>query len=310
MRPVRSALRALSRSAVAESVASAVPVPAPVVRAFVPAADVRQAVAVAGQLTADDLACTVAHLGRDARDEAEATATVQEHRVLLDRVADAGLGAQVDVVLRPAAVGLHLPGGEALALTHARQVCRTAARAGVTVTLDSEDHASTDVVLALLGALRADFPDTGVVLRAHLRRTEDDCRALAGAGSRVLLAKGARDEPADVAITDPAELDRAWVRCLKVLLDGEGQPVVATHDPRLVEITIALASRYGRAPGTYDLQLPYDARTAEVRRLVATGERVRVHLPWGPEWYGHVARRLAEHPRNLSPFLTSLVPKK
>jgi proline dehydrogenase len=152
------------------------------------------------------------------------------------------------------------------------------------------------------------------VLQAYLHRTEDDCRALAYAGSRVRLCKGAYDEPSEVAFTDPDEVDKAYVRCLKILLghtssDGDCYPMIATHDPRLVEIASSLASRYGRAQGTYEYQMLYGIRPVEQRRLAAAGETVRVYIPYGTEWYGYLMRRLAERPRNLSFFVTSLVKK-
>ena len=58
------------------------------------------------------------------------------------------------------------------------------------------------------------------MLQAYLRRTEGDCRDLAGPGSRVRLCKGAYSEPESVAFQRRAEVDRAYVRCLKVLMPG------------------------------------------------------------------------------------------
>jgi proline dehydrogenase len=173
-----------------------------------------------------------------------------------------------------------------------------------------EDHTTTDATLAIVRELRTEFPDLGCVLQAYLHRTEEDCRALAHEGSRVRLCKGAYDEPAEVAFTDPDDVDRSYVRCLKVLMTGDGYPMVATHDPRLVEIATSLASRYGRAQGTYEFQMLYGIRPAEQRRLAEAGERMRVYLPYGSEWYGYLMRRLAERPQNLSLFLTSLISKK
>ena len=54
--------------------------------------------------------------------------------------------------------------------------------AGTTVTLDMEDHTTTDSTLAVLRELREDFPWIGAVLQAYLRRTEADCRDLADGG--------------------------------------------------------------------------------------------------------------------------------
>jgi proline dehydrogenase len=100
------------------------------------------------------------------------------------------------------------------------------------------------------------------------------------------------------------------VRCLKVLLAGQGHPMIATHDPRMVQIASSLASRYGRAPGSYEYQMLFGIRPEEQRRLSAAGETVRVYIPYGAEWYGYLMRRLAERPQNLSMFVKSLVSKK
>jgi proline dehydrogenase len=86
--------------------------------------------------------------------------------------------------------------------------------------------------------------------------------------------------------------------------------MVATHDPRLVKIASALATRHGRMPGTYEFQMLFGIRTAEQERLAASGEKVRVYVPYGDEWYGYLMRRLAERPANLTFFLRSLVSQK
>jgi proline dehydrogenase len=178
------------------------------------------------------------------------------------------------------------------------------------VTLDMEDHTTTDSTLAILRELRKDFPETGAVLQAALHRTESDCRALAYEGSRVRLCKGAYLEPEAVAFQDRLDIDKSYVRCLKVLLAGEGYPMIASHDPLMVEIASSLASRFGRAQGSYEYQMLYGIRPDEQRRLAESGETVRVYVPYGLEWYGYLMRRLAERPQNLSFFVKSLVSKK
>lgn len=310
MRPVRDSLLVLSRSVAAKRLVATLPISAAIVRGYVPGESVGEAIEAVRVLAAEGIDVTVDHLGEDTVEESQATAAVQAYLVLLDRLADARLAHRAEVSVKLSALGLRLDDGERLALDNARRICRAAADVGTTVTVDMEDHTLTDATLAVVAALREDFPATGLVLQAYLHRTEADCRALAHAGSRVRLCKGAYDEPGDVAFTDPGDVDRSYVRCLKVLLAGDGYPMIATHDPRLVEIAGALASRYGRATGTYEFQMLYGVRPDEQRRLVATGERVRVYLPYGAQWYGYLMRRLAERPQNLSLFLTSLISKK
>src|SRR4029079_14645513 len=180
--------------------------------------------------------------------------------------------------------------GDKIALENARTICRAARNAGTTVTLDMEDHTTTDATLATLRELRKDFPETGAVLQAYLHRTESDCRTLAFEGSRVRLCKGAYDEPADVAFQSRLRVDNASARCLKVLLAGQVYPMIAPHDPRMITIAAALASRNGRAAGSYEFQMLYGIRPEEQRRLAEAGETVRVYVPYGTEWYGYLMR--------------------
>jgi proline dehydrogenase len=172
-----------------------------------------------------------------------------------------------------------------------------------------EDHTTTDSTLGILRELRRDFPDVGAVVQAYLHRTEGDCRDLAYAGSRVRLCKGAYKEPESVAFQSKGDVDRSYVRCLKVLLGGTGYPMVATHDPRLVTITGDLVRRNARAKGSYEYQMLYGIRPNEQLRLAAAGERMRVYVPYGDEWYGYLVRRMAERPSNLAFFLRSVATK-
>jgi proline dehydrogenase len=313
---LREPLLLLSRSGTVKKLVSTLPVSAGIVRGYVPGETTETAVQATARLVDDGLAVTLDFLGEDTLDVEQAEATVTAYVALLRQLSAAGLQRQAEVSVKLSAIGQALPdsagfeGGHKIALENARSICRAARNAGTTVTLDAEDHTTTDSTLAILHDLRKDFPETGAVLQAYLHRTEADCRALAHEGSRVRLCKGAYNEPDEVAFQGRVEVDKSYVRCLKVLLGGQGYPMIATHDPRMVEIASSLASRYGRAQGTYEFQMLYGIRPEEQKRLAASGETMRVYLPYGGEWYGYLMRRLAERPQNLSFFLKSLISKK
>ena len=308
---LREPLLMLARSPRVKSLVSTLPVSSSIVRRFVPGEQTSDAVAATRELVDAGLTVTLDHLGEDTLDEAQAEATVQAYTDLLAALSEAGLSRRSEVSVKLSAIGQALPEvGDKVVLENARRICRAARNAGTTVTLDMEDHTTTDRTLDTLRELRKDFPETGAVLQAYLHRTEDDCRALAHEGSRVRLCKGAYDEPSEVAFTDRHEVDKSYVRCLKVLMAGEGYPMVASHDPRMIRIAGALATRHGRVPGTYEYQMLYGIRPDEQRRLAKAGETVRVYVPYGQEWYGYLMRRLAERPANLTFFLRSLISKK
>jgi proline dehydrogenase len=308
---LRQPLLLLSRSGAVKKVVSTMPVSAGIVSSYVPGETTDSAVEATAGLQADGLKVTLDFLGEDTTDAAQAQATTDAYVELLAALSAQGLAHGAEVSVKLSAVGQYLPeGGHDIALENARTICRAARNAGTTVTLDMEDHTTTDATLATLRELRKDFPETGAVLQAYLHRTEADCRQLAHEGSRVRLCKGAYAEPEEVAFQDRLDVDKSYVRCLKVLLAGQGYPMIATHDPRMVEIASSLASRYGRVPGSYEFQMLYGIRPEEQRRLAAAGETVRVYVPFGQEWYGYLMRRLAERPQNLSFFVKSLISKK
>jgi proline dehydrogenase len=311
MSVMRQPLLMLARSGRVKRIVTRLPVSSGIVNRYVPGEATGQAVEATRELVDAGIDATLDFLGEDTLDEAQAEATVAAYLDLLDQLAVAGLAHHAEVSVKLSAIGQSLPGtGPKLATENARRICRAARHVGTTVTLDAEDHTTTDSTLAALRELRKDFPETGAVVQAYLHRTEQDCRALAHEGSRVRLCKGAYNEPEEVAYQDRHDVDKSYVRCLKVLMAGEGYPMVATHDPRLVKIASALATRFGRMPGTYEFQMLFGIRTAEQQRLADSGEKVRVYLPYGDEWYGYLMRRLAERPANLTFFLRSLISQK
>ena len=305
--PLRFALLTASRNRAVRKVVEHAPVSRNVVRRFVAGTAVDDAVRVAAELVAGGLAVSLDHLGEDTTEVGHAESTTKAYVTLLRRLAEGDLTPAAEVSVKLSAVGQALD--ESMALDNARAICTAAAAANTTVTLDMEDHTTTDSTLSVLRELRRDFPWVGAVLQAYLRRTEADCRDLATEGSRVRLCKGAYREPESVAFQSRSDVDKSYIRCLKALLRGPGYPMIATHDPRLVDIASTLVKRAGRAKGSYEFQMLYGIRPNEQHRLAADGETMRVYVPYGDEWYGYLMRRLAERPANVTFFLRSLATK-
>lgn len=285
---------AASRNETVRHLVANAPISRDVVKRFVAGESTSDAVEVVRGL---GLPVTLDYLGEDTTDKAQAEKIVQAYLELLDALHAAGLAENAEVSVKLSAVGQALD--ESLALTNASRICAAAEQCGTTVTLDMEDHATTDSTLRILHELRRSWPWVGAVLQGYLHRTLDDCKALAGPGSRVRLVKGAYAEPPEVAIQDPHEVDLNYVRCLNVLLAGEGYPMFATHDPRLIEIIGERARWYDKTD--FEYQMLYGIRPEEQRRL-----GTRVYVPYGEQWYGYLMRRLAERPANVTFFLRSL----
>lgn len=306
---LRRALLQASRSHKIKNLVTRAPVTHGVVERFVAGETSNEVVAVTRRLVGAGLLVSIDYLGEDTTDRSHTDAVVVAYLDLLTKLREAGLSSSAEVSIKLTALGLQLRDGPQLALENAELICRAARMADTRVTLDMEDHTTTDSTLEILHTLRKEYPDTGAVLQAYLYRTEDDCRDLAVAGSRVRLCKGAYAEPESVAFQDRQEIDRCYVRCMRILMAGSGFPMLATHDPTLIDIGLKLASDHGRGPGDFEIQMLYGIRPTEQQRLAQLGHAVRVYVPYGTDWYGYLVRRLAERPSNLRFFARSLITK-
>ncbi|KUO17978.1 proline dehydrogenase family protein [Streptomyces dysideae] len=300
---------AASRSDRIRRLISAAPVTRQVVDRFIPGETVDDIVPVIQDLTAKGLELTMDVVGEDITRPEQATLARDEYLRLIDRLKDLELGEQVEMSVKLSMFGQALDGGHELALANVRPVVEAAAAIGTTVTLDAEDHTTLDSMFAIHEELRKDFPQTGCVIQAYLFRTGADARRLAANGSRVRLVKGAYKEPAEVAHQRKLEIDKAYVRILKVLMVGTGYPMIGSHDPRLISLAQELARRAGRKPDEYEFQMLYGIRSDEHLRLAAEGHRMRVYTAYGTDWYGYFMRRLAEKPANLRFFVRSMISK-
>ncbi|MBV9821763.1 MAG: proline dehydrogenase family protein [Actinobacteria bacterium] len=305
---LREPLLAAARSSRLRSVAEKSRLTRPVVNRFVAGSTEADALRVTADLAAAGLLTTLDFLGEDTTSTEQAEHTVRAYESVLAGLA--GLAGSAEVSVKLSAIGQSLPGdGEKIALDGARRICQAAEKAGTTVTIDMEDHTTTDSTLGIVTELRQDFPWVGAVLQAYLHRTEADCRELAGPGSRIRLCKGAYAEPESVAFSGDAVED-SYRRCLAVLFAGQGYPMVASHDPAMIAEARSLVVQHRRDSDSYEFQMLYGIRPEEQRSLAAGGHRMRVYVPYGDEWYGYFMRRLAERPANLTFFLRSLTSKK
>ncbi|MFV8050215.1 proline dehydrogenase family protein [Mycobacterium sp. 48b] len=310
-RVARPAILAASHSPRLRHTAERLPITRKVVDRFVAGETVPDALDTVGVLRDSGRFVSVDYLGEDTTSNDDAERTVRAYLALLDGLAcrgdeDAAV-RPLEVSLKLSALGQALPrDGEKIAYENAHTICAKAREVGAWVTVDAEDHTTTDSTLSIVRDLRTEFAWLGTVLQAYLHRTEADCREFAASGARIRLCKGAYEEPASVAYRDADEVTDSYLRCLRVLMAGSGYPMVASHDPVIIDAVPALADEFGRGVDGFEYQMLYNIRDAEQRRLADADNHVRVYVPFGNEWYGYFVRRLAERPANLMFFLRAL----
>lgn len=323
-RVARPAILAAARRDGLRRTAERLPLTREVVHRFVPGETTLDALGAVTQLRDSRRLASIDHLGEDVADVQTATANVQAYLCLLDGLArreeEPAAVRALEVSVKLSALGQALGrDGAKIALENAHTICERAHRVGVWVTVDAEDHTTTDSTLSIVRELRTEFSWLGTALQAYLKRTRADCQEFAAvsssgkrssAGARIRLCKGAYDEPASVAFRDRDDVTANYLACLRVLMAGEAYPMVASHDPAVIAAVPGLAHENNRAGDEFEYQMLYGVRDAEQRRLADAGNHVRVYVPFGSRWYGYLVRRLAERPANLALFLRALTERR
>ncbi len=272
-------------------------------RRYVAGTDLRDAIATVRALGEEGALSTVDVLGEDVVEPGQAEKAVQEYLWLVEALAEVRPDATLS--LKPSLMGLRI--GRQVAEGNMDRVFAAAARAGLLVQIDMEDHTTTDDTLDLYRLMQRRHGNAGAVLQARLRRTMDDAAAIASPEAVVRLCKGIYLEPEGIAFQGFEEIQDSYLAVLGRLVDAGVRVGIATHDTRLVEEAEALVRERGLAAGRYEFQMLLGVRPALRRRLIDAGHDVRVYVPYGTDWEAYSIRRLRENPEIAGHVLRSLV---
>jgi len=264
---------------------------------FVAGMSVADALDASARTNALGMSVSVDNLGENVTNIAEAKESAALYHELLDDITQRKLDANVSLKLTH--MGLDLD--PALARSIVSGLVDQAVRLNSFVRVDMEGSPYTQVTLDIVRELHAQpghAGHVGAVIQAYLHRSEADVRDLCASGIRIRLCKGAYKEKPEIAYQEKADVDANFVKLMKILLKSGTYHGIATHDPKMIEATIAFARAENIAPSAFEFQMLYGVRRDLQEQLVRDGWGMRVYIPFGTEWYPYLMRRLAERPAN------------
>ncbi len=265
----------------------------PFARPYIAGETVADLVREAEALNRQGYLVATSQLGEFVTDRAEAEGATEVYRQLLDEVHERRLAAYVHVKVTQ--LGLMIDRG--FCRDQIRSLLEHAAKRGGTfLRMDMEDSPRIDATLGLHRELRPDYPNFGVVLQARMRRSLDDARELAKVKANVRVCKGVYLEPPEIAYTDPQEIRDHYVAILRVLLSAGCTVGIATHDEWLIAEASGIVQELGLSAADYEFQMLHGVRPRLREAVKQAGHRVRVGVPFGPDWMPYSLRRLRKNP--------------
>ena len=135
-----------------------------------------------------------------------------------------------------------------------------------------------------------------MVLQTYMRRSLQDIEDLPGEGANVRLCKGIYIEPREIAWKGYQTVRQNFLLCLEKMLDQGVYAAIATHDEFLVCGAVGLIERFRVPHDRYEFQMLLGVDEQLRQILLDGGHRLRVYVPYGPDWYPYSIRRLRENP--------------
>jgi proline dehydrogenase len=302
----RSIFIALSESKMLRAIAERSRIGRRLSSRFVAGMTVEDALAATAAMNALGMSVSVDNLGENVTNTEEAHHSAALYHEMLDQIHARKLNANVSMKLTH--MGLDVD--EKLAREITSKLVAHAADIHNFVRIDMEGSAYTEKTLQVVRELHrrpGHAGQVGAVIQSYLYRSERDVETLTAERIRIRLCKGAYKEPPEIAFQKKEDVDANFVKLMKILLESGTYHGIATHDPKMINATIAFAQSEKIAPDKFEFQMLYGVRRDLQHDLVRDGWRMRVYIPFGTEWYPYLMRRLAERPANAIFILKNLL---
>ena len=264
---------------------------------FIAGETIETAITASKRLQAQGFLITLDHLGEGVGTLEAVSAATREYVRLINVIVAAGIERNISLKLTQLGIDID----RATCIDNLRRILEPASRCDFFVRIDMENSAYTERTLEIFETLwEQQYRNVGVALQAYLFRTERDVQRMNELGARVRLVKGAYKEPAAVAYQRKDEVNSAFGRLARQLLDHGTYPAIATHDEDVIAQVRQHAATRGMAADRFEFQMLYGIRRDLQASLAASGYPMRVYVPFGREWFPYFMRRLGERPANLS----------
>lgn len=254
------------------------------------------------QLRAAGYAGVLDILGEDIESEAEAREALAQYKRGAQALADRQLDCYVSV--KPTHFGLRQSVDLAFELYD--DLLTHCARLGQKSRVEMEDHTTTQRTLELFARLRAQHDNVGIVLQSRLFRTDQDIRDLPRGPVDVRMVKGIYLEPESMAHTEADPIRDAYIAQCHQLWSQGHFIAIASHDDLLAERLMEHVRQNNIPQDRYEFEVLMGVREPLWQDWLSQGHKVRVYVPYGPDWRAYSQRRLRKNPEMFQHVLRGM----
>ena len=221
---------------------------------------------------------------------------------LLNKISQQSLSSNISV--KPTHIGLDL--GTEEFYKNALTLVQKAETLNNFVRFDMEDSSTTDQTIDVFKQIYKNNKNTGIVFQAYLKRTYNDIETMEEK-INFRLCKGIYNENSSIAYKDKQKINDNYLRIAELAFQKGHYIGLATHDLELTKQLYSLIEKNNVPSTNFEFQVLYGVPMhGWLQKHLNNNHKVRVYLPYGPEWYTYSIRRLKENP-HIARYVTKSI---
>ncbi|MBT5956565.1 MAG: proline dehydrogenase, partial [Candidatus Marinimicrobia bacterium] len=254
---------------------------------------------VVKSLNKNGFSATIDILGEHVINENEAENITTEYIDLFDEIAENKLDCNISI--KPSHIGLDL--GEGVFLSNLKLLVKRAEYHDNFLRIDMESSSATDITIKAYREMLQTSTTVGTVFQAYLFRTLDDIKNIQNDQLNFRLCKGIYKESEDISIQDRKHINENYLKILRYAFTAENYVGIATHDIDLLKEIYSLIDELNVSPSRFEFQILYGVpMSGWLEKHLENKFKVRIYVPFGPDWYEYSIRRLKENP-NIAAYV-------
>ena len=250
---------------------------------------------------------TVDILGEHVLTKEEARDITAQYCHLYDRILNESLDCNIS--MKPTHVGLNISVAEAM--SNITTILKKAQEYENFLRIDMENSPFTDQTIEIYHHCKTIYNNVGVVIQSYLHRSIDDILILANDQFNSRICKGIYKESEHIAYQNREEIQDNFLTLAKAMATRNAYSAFATHDQELIDRLLDWIITDKVPKDLFEFQVLYGVpMNGRLEALLGAGYKVRVYVPYGPDWFDYSVRRLTENPKIISYVLKNFFRKR
>ena len=245
-------------------------------------------------------------LGEHVATKEEAAEITKRYANLYDRIALQNLDANLSIKLTH--IGQDL--GYDLVKDNLMILIDAAKKHDNFLRLDMENSPYTSETINLYKKVFENYSNVGIVLQAYMHRSMDDIDTLANEMFNVRICKGIYVENENIAYRGYQKIRDNYIALVQRALIKGSYVGIASHDEYLIDKLYIWIKENKISTSQYEFQILHGVpMEKKLQQLIKEGNKVRVYVPYGDNWYDYSIRRLKENPKMAGYIIKNIFSK-